>query len=483
MIVVVTHKKSARLNYIIKQLFVAQHQFGIKIIENTEEIDNLEVTPTGIFLYGDNRWIQEQRVKLQAAATTLSFPITEIIAEGLLESVGIFENYIKPTISLKTWKNAAKWEANLPEELPVIFSNESSLGFDAFSMCFWILTRYEEYGFAQKHPGSRFLSTDSIWLNANLPKDVKNAVLGWPLVDWIRWMLMDSLGITANEEKAHRKHTGKIIPTIDVDIALKFGGRSITRFLGSTVRDLLNLRPSFLERIRYLFTQKDPYCLNDTVITALSTNPNTQLFILCSNKNDKEHKQIALEKIFEGRILSEVKALSTLGIHPSIEKAPKKNDSAWLLELKSLKSLSQNPHIQHSRFHYIHFQLPGHYKTLLKMGIKQDWSMGFPDEIGFRAGTCFPFQWYNLNAEKTEELTIHSFQIMDVTCKNYKNIKPELSNTYFLQLKQIIEVIGGNLCFVVHNESLSYSYPWKNWSATFENWFQHSFTIKQKGGQ
>ena len=116
------------------------------------------------------------------------------------------------------------------------------------------------------------------------------------------------------------------------------------------------------------------------------------------------------------------------------------------------------------------------------MGIQHDWSMGYPDEIGFRAGTCFPFQWFNLKTEKTENLTIHPFQIMDVTCKNYKKLNPELSSTYYNQLKQNVEFFGGDLCFVVHNESLSHSFPWKNWSSTFEGWFQQQVSNKTHVG-
>lgn len=35
--------------------------------------------------------------------------------------------------------------------------------------------------------------------------------------------------------------------------------------------------------------------------------------------------------------------------------------------------------------------MPETYKNLIKAGIKEDYSMGFPEQIGYRAGTGFSF--------------------------------------------------------------------------------------------
>ena len=59
-----------------------------------------------------------------------------------------------------------------------------------------------------------------------------------------------------------------------------------------------------------------------------------------------------------------------------------------------------------SRFHYLRFSLPESYQILIEAGIKEDYSMGYVDRIGFRAGTCTPFYFYDLNNEKTSEVNM-----------------------------------------------------------------------------
>jgi hypothetical protein len=67
-------------------------------------------------------------------------------------------------------------------------------------------------------------------------------------------------------------------------------------------------------------------------------------------------------------------------------------------------------------------------------------------------------------------LIIHPFCIMDVTCKNYLNLSDTLSIEKGNKIKQQLEVIGGTFCFIFHNESVSNSFPWKNWKNTIINW-------------
>ena len=57
-----------------------------------------------------------------------------------------------------------------------------------------------------------------------------------------------------------------------------------------------------------------------------------------------------------------------------------------------------------SRNHYLRFNVPHSWSQLIKAGIKYDSSLGYPDSVGFRAGTADPFSPYDL--EKDEILPI-----------------------------------------------------------------------------
>lgn len=475
MIVVVTHKKTPRIYYVIDWLFVSQHQLSIKVLTDTEEIDALNVKPTTIIFYGDGDWIEAEKTKIQKFNWVAGVNVYDMIACGLLEDEGIQERYLAPAIQ---WYNTG---ISLPfgdkkiNRIPILFPTSSKIGFDVLAMCFWILCRYEEYGYAQKHPGKRFLSSDSIFKRSMILNGWESEVLLWPLVDWVRLIFLDHIGIGATEEQPLRSYAGKTIPTIDVDIALKFGGRNWKRFLGGSIKELFSTPLNWIERIQFLLGGKDPYRLEKTLIPYLQQFPTTKWFLLTTRENNQYHKQVFLNKIFENKAaLLDLNSNNT-GIHPSVIEGETNMIEKWTSEIENLKDITGiQTAIVHNRFHYIHFGLPNHYNSLLQLGIREDWSMGYPDEIGFRAGTCFPFFWYNLLAEKPTDLIIHSFQIMDVTCKNYKKLNHSMSDSYFVLLQSIIESLGGDFCFIVHNESLSGKFEWKNWLSTFDKWFSRS---------
>src|SRR5690606_37744681 len=51
--------------------------------------------------------------------------------------------------------------------------------------------------------------------------------------------------------------------------------------------------------------------------------------------------------------------------------------------------------------------LPDIYRHLVELEVKKDYTMVFRDTVGFRAGTCTPFLFYDLDYEIKTPLTIH----------------------------------------------------------------------------
>ena len=87
---------------------------------------------------------------------------------------------------------------------------------------------------------------------------------------------------------------------------------------------------------------------------------------------------------------------STIGIHPSY--ASNKNSKMIGIEKQRLEHILGKS-VHHNRFHFLKFSLPKSYQQLLAYGISNDYSMGYADQIGFRAGTCTPFNFYDLENE------------------------------------------------------------------------------------
>ncbi|WP_412466499.1 DUF7033 domain-containing protein [Pedobacter sp. KLB.chiD] len=58
-------------------------------------------------------------------------------------------------------------------------------------------------------------------------------------------------------------------------------------------------------------------------------------------------------------------------------------------------------------------KFPVCYLNMLNSGITSDYSMGYNHVPGFRAGTCTPFNWYDLQLEKVTPLMINSYCLTD----------------------------------------------------------------------
>ena len=82
--------------------------------------------------------------------------------------------------------------------------------------------------------------------------------------------------------------------------------------------------------------------------------------------------------------------------------------------------------------------MPSHYGFLNELEIPNDYSMGFPESIGFRAGTSCSFLFYDLNMEVTTPLTIHPYVFHSQVChiKSEGEVKSKLAGI-ITELKKV----------------------------------------------
>lgn len=79
-------------------------------------------------------------------------------------------------------------------------------------------------------------------------------------------------------------------------------------------------------------------------------------------------------------------------------------------------------------------KIPKSYLRLSIKNINQDYSMYYPDTPGFRAGTCSPFFWYDLQIEKQSQLKIYPIALTDRGLRSGKTNKDLL-----LQLNELMD--------------------------------------------
>ncbi|WP_158798573.1 hypothetical protein [Pedobacter sp. L105] len=102
--------------------------------------------------------------------------------------------------------------------------------------------------------------------------------------------------------------------------------------------------------------------------------------------------------------------------------------------------------------HQISF--PKSYLQLLKSGINKDYRMGYQNTIGFRAGTCTPFFWYDLQLEKTTHLLVHPVPVNDLILKRNRtfNIDDVLGN--WGRLIENVKLFNGKFYILWHKDTL-----------------------------
>lgn len=330
------------------------------------------------------------------------------------------------------------------EETKVLFpSHEDDLGFDIFAAVFFMISRYEEYlPFAPDKFG-RFKACDSIaFQNDFLQKPVVNIWIG---------IFRKALKFKF-EKLVLRTSSFKAILTYDIDVAYKFKGRSFGRTIGSSVKDLFGLHLQNLkERLQMLSpSKKDPWDVYDELKRMIIKNQLSSIFFFLLADKSAHDRNLHFQNQQMKKLVQEIKTFSEIGIHPSFYSSsfPQKIP----IEKQRLEKLSGQK-INKSRQHYLKFKLPDTYNSLLLAGITEDYSMGFAGEPGFRAGTCKPFYFYDLENEKVNDLKIFPLTFMEGTLIN--NFDPGKALHIILELIKEVKSVGGIFIPLWHNHTVS----------------------------
>jgi hypothetical protein len=345
-------------------------------------------------------------------------------------------------------------------DLPYFFSVkdknlEFDLPFDLFAMSFYLLSRYEEYLPHTSDQHGRYMSTQSI--------AVKEGFIQMPLVDlWIE-KLKDI--ITSKSTKAFFLHSSFFIrPTIDIDLPFAYRQKSMKN-IAAFIRDVLILKWSnAIKRFDLAIRGQDPFDTYDYLIDRLSSNKDTLFFLLCHYKMPFDENHLVNDKLFS----TLVKRLShhfKMGIHPSYSSDSQANTISQ--ELSVLQNIIGSD-IHLSRQHFLKISTPETFRSLIVAGIMEDHSLMYADQIGFRASTCFPFSWFDLESNQATDLRLYSPCVMDVTLKDYMNLSPEVAITEIRNIKKTVQQVGGPFEFIWHNSSFSSLHGWEGWREVFE---------------
>lgn len=350
-------------------------------------------------------------------------------------------------------------EVNYIGNMPVLFPvrEDAFLPFDLFAAAFYMITRYEEYLPQQKDVHGRVLAEESLAF--------KNGFLSKPVVDeWALWLKE----VIEKQYPSHSfpERTYRFIPTIDVDIAYAYRHRTVFRTLGAAARAVLKGDvPDTVKRFQTLVLKKsDPYDSFD-LLSAWFTKFNLQpKYFFLAGKYGRFDKNISPTHPAMKELVAKVHRNYAVGIHPSYGSEGK--DKVLQSEILTLKKLI-NDEVTISRQHFLKLRFPTTYRALIENGIEEDYTMGYASLPGFRAGTCTPFLFYELEAESETSLRITPFQVMDGTLNQYMKLSTIGAFEVCKNLIQEVKKVNGTFVSLWHNESLSEMREWKGWREVF----------------
>ena len=347
-------------------------------------------------------------------------------------------------------------EVNHWKGIPVLFSRHapSYLPFDPFAAAFWMASRYEEYlPFAADRHG-RFTAEQSLAF--------RNGFLGEPVVHlWADSLVSAIRQLYPQFEVRPRAFSFR--PTIDVDIAWAYLHRSFVRSSAGFARSLAEGRMNELtERWKVLRgKQPDPYDQFEVLLALHREQKLNATWFVEVGKHGKYDKNIDPGNKAFRRLIAGLAAGNEVGLHPSY--ASHFDEKAVLQEKNQLESITGKP-IYKSRQHFLRLRFPYTYEILIKSGFTEDYSMGFHDQPGFRAGMCVPFPWFNLENNRQENLTVVPFAIMDVTLSEYRKLTAEDALIPCQTMIGRVKQAKGRFVSIWHNQP---AMPWKT-----KDWFE-----------
>lgn len=341
-----------------------------------------------------------------------------------------------------------------------VYGRDLDLPFDPLAATFYMVSRYEEYLPHREDEHGRFVTSESLAYTAGFKDE--------PVVD--QWACLLKRMLEERYPDLHLpERSYSFVQTVDIDAAWCFLHKGLFRTTVGILRDLfVRHTPSEVKlRWRVLWhREEDPFDTFDYIIEQRQRVPGSHLiFFSLLAEYDQYDKPSNYLNPNTRQLLQHLGDHAKMGIHPgyTVLEQPHNVDR----EVKRLEGILHRT-IVRSRFHFLRLQLPLSYRILQHAGLRHDYTMGFADDTGFRAGICTPYPFYDLERDIETELTIHPFCVMDTTLQKYLQLTPEEGVERYRQLIDSVKKVNGTFCCIIHNQNLCERYGWQGWRSAYE---------------
>jgi hypothetical protein len=343
------------------------------------------------------------------------------------------------------------------EGVPCFFvaGERSSLPFDIFSASFYLLTRYEEYLPHLKDGHGRFPPTESL--------AYQHQFLERPVVDIWAFKMLHRLKVRF-PDLVHTKRVFAHTSIIDITTSHCYAHRGLVRSLAGMLLDLGSLRfKRVLERIHvWIDPTKDPYDNFSGLIGLHKKYAVHSMFFFQFAEYSTYDKNVSPNSNKFRHLIKSIADYSIVSLAASYSSF--QNNALLKEEKKQLSQVINRP-VKYSRMRYNRVDIPTTYRNLVEAEFTDDFTMGYTHEIGFRAGTCTPFQFYDIPLEVRQPIKVHPFAIHDYALLRYGD-ESEILTRIGLLVQHTREV-GGDFVSIFSNENLG-SANGMDWMGLYE---------------
>ena len=423
MLLVYTHKISPRLKYVFKHMCTRVLGIEVSFTSTIEEFiahDSHKMSYTKQHL-GNEFFIKSHEILFEQGLSDLE-------------------------IHVQDWGDTKCFFYN---------GDKSAMPFDIFAASFYLLSRYEEYLPHVKDDYGRFLATESLGF--------KHGFLHQPVVDIWAYKFKDAL-LDRFPDLIFPNQTYSIKPIIDVPSAYNYKLKGIMRTIGGTLKDFFGLNfKNLYNRYAVIFGLKhDPFDTFKYIINKQKQTPYKFLFFFIIGQYSTFDKGINVNKKKFVSLIKHVADYSKVGLKISYFAI---DEIALLKKEKLLMESIINTSLTASRQSYSKLNLPDSYRNLIELEIKEDYTMGYVNHMGFRAGSCRPFLFYDLDFEVQTPLKINSYHMMDYALIKTHSLldKKKALNEVISQVKRV----NGEFIPVLHNYTFSDIPRWHNFKELF----------------
>ena len=426
MIFIYTDKFTNRLKYIADHIFNRILGQTVNIINKEED---LPTNPSaGLIVYSET-------LKVKGAL--------HIIPNGLLFKKGVREY----DIDMGLW-----------DEEKVFFCTQGGdIPFDIFAASFYLLSRYEEY-----LPNESNFNEDGTF-KSKCSLAYKEGFLERPIIDIWAYKLEGMLKEKFTDYTPSSENRFRFLPIVAVNSPYKYRTYSILGNILRMGRKLIHGEFSaFMHQLKILLTiENDPYCNIDKIVEIHNRNSLRPLFALRVSNNKWYKRPIYFAYSSYKNILYRNYQISLLASEGS------SFSSSQLRKEKKCLSKIFKMRIVSNIFLKSDFIISDVYSNLSRCNIKEDFSMQYPDRVGFRTSTCTPFRIYNLKTEEYYSILLHSVAFSDWSFARKSLSKKQIADT-ILDIANEVKKVNGELVIMSHNDSYTESGRLKGWTSVYE---------------